>query len=136
MEDRRYSPWYCKRVLNLGTAGGFTKATTGYTFSRIHDRCSLIVKALENNTSLPHYPVSSYRFRVYDIMMLYLLQHEPEQAVKIFGQLFKKNSFDLVLRFLNEETSLTEELSIFRKLSYLPFFRSIYKMKHRIFAGA
>jgi lycopene beta-cyclase len=136
MEDRKYAHWYCNRVLNIGTAGGFTKATTGYTFSRIHDRCRLIVKSLEDNAPLPDYPVSSYRFRVYDIMMLYLLQHESEQAVEIFGQLFKKNSFDLVLRFLNEETSISEELSIFSKLSYMPFFRSIYKMKHRIFFGA
>jgi lycopene beta-cyclase len=136
MEDRRYSSWYCRRVLNLGTVGGFTKPTTGYTFSRIHQRCKEIVTSLEEKTPLPDHPISSYRFRVYDIMMLYLLQHEPKQAIQIFEQLFKKHSFDVVLQFLNEETHFTQELSIFSKLSYMPFFRSIYKMKHRLLTGA
>jgi lycopene beta-cyclase len=136
MEDRRYSSQYSERVWNIGTTGGYTKATTGYTFSRIHDRCQEIVRALEEERPIPEHPISSYRFRVYDIMMLYLLEREPEQAVKLLGQLFKRNSFENVLRFLNEETSLSEELAIFKKFSYMPFFRSFWKMKYRIFTGA
>lgn len=135
MEDRKYSSWYCNRVMNIGTVGGLSKPSTGYTFSRIQAHSVEIVKALEKKRDLPEGWFSSYRFRVYDLMMLYLLEHEPGHSIEIFYNLFKKNRFDLILRFLAEQTDPGEELSIFSKMPYMPFFRSIYKMKHRIFTG-
>lgn len=136
MEDRNYPAKFCDFVWNVGTAGGNTKPSTGYTFSRIQKQSSEIIKSLESGKKISKTPTSSYRFRVYDIMILYLLQFEPENALKAFECLFKKNDFDRVLKFLSEESSLADELSIFLKMPYKPFFRSIYNMKHRIFTGA
>lgn len=136
MEDRRYPGWFNGRVLNIGTVGGLTKPTTGYTFTRIHKHSVEITKALANGMRPPDKTHSPYRFRVYDMMLLYLLENEPEMSVQIFHDLFKKNSFDRILAFLEERTSLAAELSIFSSLPYMPFFRSIWKMKHRIFTGA
>ena len=136
MEDRSISTAYCEKVMNLGMAGGFTKPSTGYTFRRIHNRCREICVALEKNEPLPGHQVSSYRFRVYDIMLLYLLKNDPKASQKVFDDLFKKNRFDRVLQFLDEKTSFAQELSIISKFSWMPFFKSIYKMKHRIFTGA
>ena len=136
MEDRVYQQWYCNRVMNTGTVGGFTKPTTGYTFTRLHEMSKIIVAALEKGEKVPLIKASDYRFRVYDIILLYLLKHEVDISVKIFRDLFKKNNFDRILQFLDEKTNFFQELSIFSKLSYMPFFRSIYKMKHRIVTGA
>jgi len=136
MEDRRYPAWFNPRVLNIGTVGGLTKPSTGYTFTRIHKHCKKIVKALEKNDTPPEASGSDYRFRIYDMMLLYLLKEEPEVCKTIFHDLFKKNSFDKILRFLEEETNLAEEISIFASLPYNPFFRAIYGMKHRIFTGS
>ena len=135
MEDRKYSTWYCENVMNIGTMGGLTKPTTGYTFTRIHKKSIEIVSALERDEKIPEDAVSSYRFRVYDMMLLYLLSSDQHTSVRIFHDLFKKNSFDMILRFLEEKTTLSNEISIFSTLPYLPFFKSIYKMKHRIFTG-
>lgn len=136
MEDREYSSWYCQRVMNIGTVGGLTKPTTGYTFRRIHDRCRMIIHSLENNRPIPDQPPSSYRFRVYDMMLLNILTKDTDTSVRIFYNLFKKNEFDRILQFLEEKTALHQELSIFSSLPYIPFFKSIYDMKHRIFTGA
>ena len=136
MEDRHYSSWYCPHVLNIGTVGGLTKPTTGYTFKRIHERCRIIIDSLENNKPIPDYPPSSYRFRVYDMMLLNILLKDSENSVRIFYDLFKKNKFDRILQFLEEKTALHQELAIFSSLPYSPFFKSIYDMKHRIFTGA
>ena len=136
MEDRRYPAWYCKNVLNMGTIAGLSKPSTGYTFSRIQKHSTLIINALEQGKKLPQNQSSSYRFRVYDLMMLYLLACETGNSRQVFFNLFDKYSFELVLKFLAEETNPIEEIKIFSGMPYRPFFRSIYKMKHRIFTGA
>lgn len=136
MEDRQYQPWYCNRVMNTGTVGGYTKPTTGYTFTRLHEMSKSIVAALEKGDDPPEMKASAYRFRVYDMMLLYLLKNDVNCSVRIFRDLFKKNSFDRILRFLDEKTNLFQELGIFSKLPYTPFFRAIYRMKHRILTGA
>lgn len=135
MEDRKYPAKYCDFVWNIGTIGGFAKPSTGYTFSRIQKRSLEIINALESQNLIPERRASSYRFRVYDIMMLYLLSQEKDNALRAFECLFQKNSFDQVLKFLSEESNPALELSIFSKMPYMPFFRSMYKMKHRIFTG-
>lgn len=136
MEDRRYPAWYKPRVMNIGTVGGLTKPSTGYTFTRIQRHCKAITEALAMDRVPPESNKSDYRFRVYDMMLLYLLDADPAMCKTIFHDLFKRNRFDKILRFLEEDTHLGEEISIFASLPYLPFFKAIYKMKHRIFTGA
>lgn len=136
MEDRRYGRTYCKNVFNCGMVGGHTKPSTGYTFLRIQRECLKILNSLENETAIPESDVSSYRFRVYDMMLLYNLMNDHEISLKIFHDLFKKNRIDKVFKFLDEETSIAEELAIFTSFSPMPFLNSIYRMKHRIFTGA
>lgn len=136
MEDRRYPPTYCNHVYNMGTAGGLTKPTTGYTFTRIQKRSREIVNALEKEASIPILRASSYRFRIYDMMLLSILDRQNDVSIEIFHDLFQHNSFDRILQFLEEGTHLGQELKIFSTLPYTPFFKSIWKMKHRIFTGA
>lgn len=136
MEDRRYPAWYNSKVMNIGTVGGLTKPSTGYTFTRIQKQCKQIVKALENGETPPISNKSLYRFRVYDMMLLWLLEAEPDVCKKIFHDLFKRNNFDRILQFLEEDTNLLQEIKIFASLPYIPFFKAIYKMKHRIVTGA
>jgi lycopene beta-cyclase len=136
MEDRRYPSTYCNHVYNMGTAGGLTKPTTGYTFTRIQKHTMQIVIALESGSSIPEEEASSYRFRVYDMMLLSILDGYPEVSIQIFHDLFKNNRFDRILQFLEEETHFGQELKIFSTLPYTPFFKAIWKMKHRILTGA
>jgi len=136
MEDRRYPAWYTNRILNIGTVGGLTKPSTGYTFTRIHRHCKSIVKDLEQGNEPSVSNRSDYRFRVYDIMLLYLLDTDPGMSKKIFHDLFKRNSFDSILQFLEEDTHLGQELSIMASVPYMPFLKAFYMMKQRIFTGA
>lgn len=136
MEDRHYPAWYNPRVMNIGTVGGLTKPSTGYTFTRIHRHCASIVNALEKGQEPPTSNSSTYRFRVYDMMLLSILNENPIEGVRIFRELFKRNSFDKILKFLEEKTHFGDEIAIFSSLPYTPFFKAIYKMKHRILTGA
>ena len=136
MEDRRYSTEWCEGVFNIGTVGGLTKPSTGYTFTRIHRQSRDILEALEKNRTPGLNRASAYRFRVYDMMLLYILETYPEKSVTIFRELFKRNTFDRILQFLEEKTSFHQELAIFASLPYMPFFRAIWNTKQRILTGA
>lgn len=136
MEDRRYPAQYCPRVWNMGTMGGLTKPSTGYTFTRIHRQAAEITEALAKGNDPPAGPASPYRFRVYDIMLLYNLQRYPDVSLRIFHDLFKKNRFERILQFLEEKTRIDQDVRIMASVPWIPFLRALYKMKRRILSGA
>lgn len=136
MEDRRYPARYCRNVWNMGTMGGLTKPSTGYTFTRIQQHTSAVAEALSRGQDPPDNIMSPYRFRAYDMLLLYNLHRNPKTSVTIFRELFRNNRFDNILRFLEEDTWLHQDMRIMVTLPWMPFFRAIYGMKHRIFTGA
>ena len=100
-------------IINIGTAGGQTKASSGFTFQFIQKQAAAVIGALINNT----YPLATpsfmrKRFALYDSVLLNILQQKKMGGDKIFEQLFKKNPPQRVLRFLDNETNFSEELKI------------------------
>lgn len=132
MQDLPYVPWYSDRVLNLGSSGGLTKPTTGYTFKRIHEHSKEIVKELQQS-GRPALPGrSSFRYRAYDLWLLQIMHDSPSDALRIFETLFSKNEVDRIFKFLEEENTLIEDLKIMGSLPYLPFFKAIWKSGQRL----
>ncbi len=108
-------------LVNIGTAGGQTKGSSGYTFRFIQKHSARIRDGLIQG----HLPTKSPdRFSFYDSVLLNILQHNTLPGHKIFTDLFRKNPASLVLKFLDNETSLAEELKIISSLPTLPFFKA------------
>ncbi|WP_333799984.1 lycopene cyclase family protein [Phnomibacter sp.] len=97
-------------VTYIGTAGGRTKASTGYTFQHIQQHSEQLVKALLNNqsTALP----MQQRFHFYDSVLLQILHERKLPGADVFFQLFQRNPAARVLRFLDNQTSLWQELRL------------------------
>jgi len=114
-------------VFNIGTAGGQTKASSGYTFQFIQKQSQQIADCLANGDSLYTILDPPKRFRFYDNTLLHILYHNKLQGKKIFTSLFQKNKSQDVLRFLDNETSLKEELKIISSLPTWPFFKAALK---------
>ncbi len=72
-------------------------------------------------------PHTSNRFNFYDSILLSILDEGRLSGADIFTDLFKKNKPQQVLKFLDNETSLTEELNIIRSLPILPFSKAAIK---------
>ncbi|MEX0780768.1 MAG: lycopene cyclase family protein [Balneolales bacterium] len=136
MLDGSFNPCYGENVINLGTAAGLTKSSTGYTFTRIQKQCRQIADSLSSTGKPAFGNPSSFRFRIYDLMLLQIIRHHPENAVKAFYRLFRNNDFDSLLQFLDEKSSCREELRIFSTVPYYPFLRAFYKVKGLIMRGA
>jgi len=120
----RVFPFYENGVYHIGTAGGQTKASTGYTFRFIQKQSAEIVDALINGKSLTGIRPEPARFRFYDNTLLHILYHNSLPAKTIFSTLFRKNEVKRVLRFLDNESSCKDEWKIISSLPTWPFLRA------------
>ena len=111
----------------IGTAGGQTKASSGYTFQFIQKQSQQIVDYLIDGKLLKNLPATPKRFRFYDNTLLHILYYNKLPGDKIFSQLFKKNKPQQVLRFLDNESSLKDELQIISSLPTGPFLKAALK---------
>jgi lycopene beta-cyclase len=112
---------------NIGSAGGQTKASSGYTFQFIQKQSKQIADCLANGYTLSTIIDPPKRFRFYDNTLLNILYHNKLQGKKIFTSLFQKNKPREVLRFLDNETTLLDELKIISSLPTWPFLKAALK---------
>ena len=126
MTNRKFS-FYESDHYNIGTAGGQTKASSGYTFQFIQKQSQIIVGSLIKGSSLKQIPTTTKRFRFYDNTLLHILYHRKLQGKDIFTRMFAKNDPIQVLKFLDNESTLTEELKIISTLQTFPFLKAALK---------
>lgn len=100
-------------VFNIGTAGGQTKASSGYTFQFIQKQSAHIVAQLLQNKQ-PIVSTSFYnkRFKLYDSTLLNILSNGQLGGAEFFSQLYRRNTAAAIFKFLDNETSLAEEIKI------------------------
>lgn len=116
-----------KSVIAIGTAGGASKASTGYTFYFIQKHVKELVCLMEEGKTLPPVYQRKKRFLFYDRVLLYLLHSGKLSGQKIFATLFKRNRVETIFDFLNEESSLRQETRVFSTLPLLPFLMASIK---------
>ena len=114
-----------KRIVNLGTAGGFTKASSGYTFQFIQKSTSNLLDKLRNGD----FPSQTLTIRDkvyqwYDRTLVEVILSGKMNGKDIFSIMFKKLNPEMILAFLANESSFLEELKIMSSLPKGPFFTS------------
>ncbi|TAF95087.1 MAG: hypothetical protein EAZ32_13880 [Cytophagia bacterium] len=110
----------------LGAAAGMVKATTGYAFNRISKDSLGLHHDLKQQRKL-RLANTQGRFRFYDNLLLGILAESPQRGKEIFEALFSKMSIPTILKFLDEDTTLAEEMLIFSKLPFWPFLAQVFK---------
>ncbi|CAM3935976.1 lycopene beta-cyclase [Pedobacter westerhofensis] len=116
-------------IVHIGTAGGDTRASTGYTFTNTQKTVGRILDSLqsaghpffkEENTGLKQ--------QLYDATLLNVLAEGEYQGHQLFGDLFKKAPAYRIFAFLDSESSVLQDFFIMRSLRTMPFLKA--------FAGA
>lgn len=122
MTDAPFQTRPSPRVMNIGTAGGRTKPSTGYTFLRIQQQSRAIAESLLT-TGDPFYkePLFKRRFGLYDSVLLNILDRGRYHGRDVFADLFQRNRAATVLKFLDEQTTFAEDLSILSSVNLYPF---------------
>lgn len=127
MEDRRWSARWGRRIFNLGRVGGMLKPSTGYAFARIQRQVEHLARTFAAGAPRPA-PTSAWRHRLYDRALLATLHDAKvgdDLGRRTFEAMFRAWSLPELLRFLDERTSLREELALMRRLPPQPFASAI-----------
>ncbi len=123
MMESEFTNPYGDKVINIGIAGGSSKPSTGYTFYFIQKHVSKIIHQLEQNKKLNSYSRNS-KFKLFDRVLLDVMNRNKIPADELFTSLFEKNKIENLLTFLNEETTLVEDLGIMNSVSKSAFITS------------
>nr|WKN37468.1 lycopene cyclase family protein [Tunicatimonas sp. TK19036] len=126
MTDMPYPRHQGKRIIRIGTAGGATKASTGYTFQRIQQDSQQLVQHLISGRNTSPSPIGHSRFNLFDSVLLNVMGRNLYPAKHTFTHLFQKNPPARVLKFLDENTHLGEDLAIMNSVPVLPFLKGTW----------
>ena len=121
-----------QRVLNIGTAGGWTKASTGYTFKNSDKKSTALIAFLYKETDFRKFHQQT-KFWFYDLLLLDILDRKNEMGAIIFSSMFKKGSPALIFKFLDEETSLYEDIKVILKCPKPPFIIALLRSVRYLF---
>lgn len=115
-----------KNIINIGTAGGWSKASTGFTFKNTTKKTAKLIAHLKQNKPLPEFHKIN-KFWFYDLLLLDILSKKNHIGAFLFGKMFQKNPPKQILKFLDEDTSLSEDLQIQFKMPPINFIKALFQ---------
>jgi lycopene beta-cyclase len=124
MTDAVYARRVDARTFRIGTAGGATRGSTGYTFAAMQRQAAVVAAAvLANREPMPPaaYPA---RHRWMDAVMLRALDRGLLSGPELFASLFRGNPPDRVLRFLDGRSTRREEVALMTTAPTWPMVRA------------
>lgn len=127
MYESEFINTFGDKVLNIGTAGGYSKPSTGYTFYFIQKNIQNLIKKIENDPLNLKSPKRKKRYSLYDKILLDVIAQKKMEARFIFKEFFQNNDVEDILAFLNEESSFKQDLKIMNSVPKRPFITSAIK---------
>jgi lycopene beta-cyclase len=114
-----------KNILNIGSAGGWTKASTGYTFKNTTKKAKQLISFLEDNSDFRKFQKRD-KFWFYDLLLLDILDKKNHLGSTIFSSMFQKGNATVIFKFLDEETTFLEDLKVIWKCPKGLFVKALF----------
>ena len=113
-----------KKVINIGSAGGMTRLSTGYTFLNIQEHSKYLVKNIDNIYKAKIFKLGK-KYQFLDKVFLRVLEKHPEKMPKIFFNMFKTSS-NTIIKFLSNKSNMIEDINIISKMPKLIFLKALF----------
>lgn len=128
MTDHQFSRFE-GRIVNIGTIGGDTRGATGYTFTNIQKTVTKILSAWSGKNPLsPWNEVVNAKHRLFDAILLNVLNSGAYAGHRLFCDLFKNVKAHYIFKFLDAETRIPDDLRIITSLKPMPFVHALRKV--------
>jgi len=114
-----------KNKINIGTAGGMTRLSTGYTFLNIQEHSKYIRKNIEKIADTKIFKCKK-KYQLYDKLFLKVLKEHPEKMPNIFLALFIRST-NTAIKFLSSKSNVFEDLSVILSMPKWIFIKSLLK---------
>lgn len=119
------------RIMNIGANGGRIKPSTGYSFMRIQQDSSAIVRSLLEHGHPFAVPEDRWFYRTCDSLLLRVMASRGAAIEGIYTELFKHNPIQRVLRFLDEASTPAETALLIASLPPRYFLRALFQRPWR-----
>jgi lycopene beta-cyclase len=110
--------------IEIGTAGGMTRLSTGYTFLNIQEQSKYIRKNIENIKDTKIFSIDR-KYEFLDNIFLKVLKKNPERMAQIFYKMFN-SSPNTVINFLSNKSNILEDISIISKMPKWVFLKQLF----------
>jgi len=110
--------------INIGSAGGMTRLSTGYTFLNIQEHSKHIVNNIDEIGKLKKFNLGK-KYQFLDKIFLKVLEKYPEKMPKIFFDMFR-TSPNTVIKFLSNKSNILEDINIISKMPKLIFIKALF----------
>jgi lycopene beta-cyclase len=123
-EPHNFRPHH--KILRIGTAGGFVKSSTGYSFQRCQVYLQKLVKILESGED-NFEEINKNKWKAYlDSTLLNVMKWKKAPQDAVFTALFQKNKTETVLKFLSEETTFFQDIKLMNTVPKWPFIKAAF----------
>ena len=112
------------KIINIGSVGGMTRLSTGYTFLNIQEHSKYIVKNIDNIDGAKIFNLGK-KYEFLDKVFLRVLEKHPEKMPKIFFNMFKTSS-NTIIKFLSNKSNIIEDINIISKMPKLIFLKALF----------
>ena len=112
------------KVINIGSAGGMTRLSTGYTFLNIQEHSRYILQNIDKIEKIKKFNLSQ-KYKFLDNIFLKVLVNNPEKMPKIFYDMFKCSP-NTVIKFLSNKSNILEDINIISKMPKLIFLKELF----------
>ena len=121
-----FHPQNIKKInqMEIGTAGGMTRLSTGYTFMNIQSQSKYIRENFENIQKVNNFKVNS-KYKFLDNIFLKVLKKNSEKMPEIFFKMFNCSP-STVINFLSNNSNIYEDFSIILKMPKLVFLKELF----------
>ncbi len=127
MSDYPFHKHNTDQITKIGTAGGWVKPSSGYSFRNTQKSCKLLIDNIKNGKH-PSAGLLKKRFILYDSIFLKVLHNHNYLGESIFSDMYGKNSISSIFSFLDEETNLIQELKIISSFQKWPFTKAMLQV--------
>ncbi|MEU4175711.1 lycopene cyclase family protein [Streptomyces sp. NPDC026589] len=131
MTDGRFPHKPGRSVYRIGTAGGATRPSTGYTFAAVQRQSRAVADQLRSGRPLRMPAPYGRRARLMDAVLLRALDSGRVDGADFFTRLFRGVPGERLLSFMDGRSQLREDLLIGLRTPIVPMLRTVFELPFR-----
>ncbi|MFT5884126.1 MAG: lycopene beta-cyclase [Arcticibacterium sp.] len=125
MSNFKFEVLNTNSLTKIGTAGGWVRGSTGYAFKRTGNYVKKVINNIKAE-DLPSKGLIKKRYRLFDTLLLDILEKRNHIMPEIFADIYANNPIDRVFRFLDGESTLWDDFRIMNSVKPWPFLKAIW----------
>ncbi|MFN2260658.1 MAG: lycopene cyclase family protein [Psychroflexus sp.] len=126
MTNFPFSNFNSQNMIKIGTAGGWVKASSGYSFKNCERQSQKIISKLKSEV-IDFKIDNNVKFKHYDKIFLEVLTKNNDFGEELFYRMYKNNKIETIFKFLDEKSTFKEDLKIIFNLNSKPFIQAFLR---------